>query len=170
MNKTIDILLGDLHDAMRAANPPKYTLPTLAKPDRVLGLATLARLRGECHGYDDASAERKATFHRAGMRLVLWIVQHIDRGARVNSNKAGIAVSGEVVLHGKACYAQVLYDGRGARILWRRPLDERNSVRWDNDGANKYIDLRSPSAEQQLRHMVEQFRRWETEALTGGAA
>ena len=162
MSKPLDTLLGERHDAMRAANPPKHTLPSLTRTDRVRGLATLARLRGGCDGYDNA--ENKATFHRAGMRLLLWVAQHIDRGARVNSNKAGPAVSGEVTLHGKQCYAQVLHDGRGVRVMWRRPLDEKNSVRWDNDGANKYIDLRSASADQQLRRMVETFQKWEAQA------
>lgn len=136
------------------------------------GLDTLARLRGPINDYNYATGKRQ--LHRNGLSLAAAVARLANLEARVFSNKAGPAVAGEVVLHSAGAYLQVResLNGHGVGIMWRRPKDRANSVRWDSDGANKWIFL-SGDREQvirQLGHMVEQFRRWETEALTGGAA
>ena len=136
------------------------------------GLNTLARLRGPVSDYNSPTGKRQ--LHRNGLSLAAAVARLASLEARVFSNKAGPAVAGEVVLHSAGAYMQVCesLNGKGICIMWRRPKDRANSVRWDSDGASKWIVLGGDRAQviRQLCHMVEQFRRWETEALTGGAA
>lgn len=136
------------------------------------GLDTLARLRDPISDYQSPTAKRQ--LHRNGLSLAAAVARLANLEARVFSNKAGPAVAGEVVLHSAGAYMQVCesLNGNGVCVMWRRPKDRTNSVRWDSDGANKWIILGGDREQviRQLGYMVEQFRRWETEALTGGAA
>lgn len=129
------------------------------------GLSTLSTLTNrEANGYSHPAAHTKHQLHRNGVRFLNAIADELGLSERAYSNRAGIAVSGEVVLHAKDVYIQIDHDGNGARILWRRPLDATNSVRWDNDGQNRYVYLYSHTThamqDARIRTMVAVFRRW----------
>jgi len=73
-------------------------------------------------GYD---ADRKAVFHREARRLMRQLVTALALPVDsfdIRSNKGGIAVSGEITLHGEFIYVQVSQScfGDGCEVLFRR--------------------------------------------------
>lgn len=73
-------------------------------------------------GYD---MDRKAAFHHEARRLLRRLAKALALDADsydIRSNQGGIAVSGEVTLHGETLYVQVSqsYIGPGSEVLYRQ--------------------------------------------------
>ena len=76
------------------------------------------------NGYSDAAQAKKDAFHRAGKKFFRDLASAIglQKGSfDVRSNLGGIAVSGEVTLHGESIYVQLSEScmHRGCSILYR---------------------------------------------------
>lgn len=89
-------------------------------------------LAQKINAYSDAGYLRKQAFHREGRTFLKRLASALAlaRGTfEVRSNKAGIAVSGEVTLHSDTLYVQ-LYEGAcgraGVSILYRRCKGRRD--------------------------------------------
>lgn len=129
------------------------------------GLSTLSTLTNrEANEYSNTGAHAKRQLHRNGTQFLNAIADELGLSERARSNKAGVAVSGEVTLHSENVFIQIDHDENGVRILWRRPLDATNSVRWDTDGQNRYVHLHThvthAMQDARIRTMVAVFRRW----------
>ena len=78
------------------------------------------------NGYSDVGAQRKKSMHLAGMRFMRLLAQELgmQQGSfDVRSNKGGVAVSGEVTLHGEYLYVQMSESpvgDKGACLMYRR--------------------------------------------------
>lgn len=76
----------------------------------------------DINGYSEAGAIAKDYYHLEGKKFLRDLAKEIGIPAGtfdVRSNKAGMAVSGEVTLHSDTIYVQ-LHDGRkGIEILFR---------------------------------------------------
>ena len=136
------------------------------------GMPTLRNLRGHMvDGYSDEGARRKASMHRNGKILLSFLADHAHMATdrvQVRSNLGGMAVSGEVTLHTDWVWAQVSQLGQRVVIMYRRPMNSANSVRWDADGANRFIHLDEPDdarLDAQMRMMLDCFTRWEEAGL-----
>jgi len=86
------------------------------------GLSNLQQIMLQPIGYD---ADRKAVFHREACRLMHGLATALalpDDSFDIRSNKGGIAVSGEITLHGEHVYLQISQScmGRGYEVLFRR--------------------------------------------------
>lgn len=86
------------------------------------GLSKLQQIMSQPIGYD---ADRKAVFHREARRLMQGLAKALGLPGGsfdVRSNQGGIAVSGEVTLHGEQVYVQVSQPcfGPGTEVLFRR--------------------------------------------------
>ena len=133
----------------------KLTKPMLA------ALSELAAIRGPIHQYDDAAERRKLAMHKQGLVLARAIAK-LYPGTKVRSNMGGIAVSGEVYMHGDNVWFQISQSLGGVALMWRRPKNARDSVRWDADGQNRYIDLSDNAAQvqSQIEEMLSYFDKW----------
>lgn len=72
--------------------------------------------------YNGADHATKEAFHRAGMLRLRKLAAALDMPAGtfdVRSNRAGMAVSGEVTLHGERIYVQVSHGGICPGIMFR---------------------------------------------------
>ena len=78
-------------------------------------------MAGPINGYTAEAEENKAAFHREGRRELKKLAQALNLEPDdydVRSNKAGIAVSGEVTLHTEEFYVQ-LSDSCVAPVMYR---------------------------------------------------
>ena len=72
--------------------------------------------------YTTIGASNKAALHTLGRKFLKELVSEvgIPNGTYdIRSNKAGIAVSGEVTLHSERLYVQLSENGNGVEILFR---------------------------------------------------
>lgn len=74
--------------------------------------------------YSDAGAARKDTLHKAGRSWLRYVAMNIGLMPGtydIRSNKGGIAVSGEVTLHGENIYVQLSESclHRGVSVMYR---------------------------------------------------
>lgn len=134
------------------------------------GLPSLRKLSGQSTSGHAESGKAKASMHRNGRSLLnrlAWYAHPRTDSVRVSSNLGGPAVSGEVVLHTDWVWAQVSAVGRRLVVMYRRPLNAANSVRWDSDGANRfvYLDTRADVLERELATMLRCFAMWEENGL-----
>ena len=131
---------------------------------RYAGLPTLAALRGPINDYTRDGGAAKKKLHRNGTQFLRALQATIRCRGRVYSNIGGNAVSGEATLHADEVFIQISeFNGtRGVSLMWRRPLNAQNSVRWDSDGANRYIRLAGDpdQVDQQIAAMLSQFQTW----------
>lgn len=79
---------------------------------------------GDFNDYSDESSARKNSLHTQGKTFLKTIAKVLGLGLKdydLRSNKAGIAVSGEVTLHADHLYIQISesFSGRGLSILFR---------------------------------------------------
>lgn len=137
---------------------------------RLPGLPSLRKLSGQnTSGYAE-NGKAKASLHRNGRALLnrlAWYAHPSTDSVRVSSNPGGPAVSGEVILHTDWVWAQVSAVDRRLAIVYRRPMNAANSVRWDSDGANRfvYLDTRKDALERDLAAMLRCFAMWEEKGL-----
>ena len=129
------------------------------------GLSTLATLTNRgVNEYSNAGAHAKRQLHRNGMRFLNAIADELGLSERARSNKAGIAVSGEVTLHAADVWIQLseAIGTKGVTLMWRRPLNAHDSVRWDHDGNNRFIRLGGApnQVDRQITNMIRQFQAW----------
>jgi hypothetical protein len=72
--------------------------------------------------YNVADHSAKLVFHRAGMAQLRALAKALGLAPGtydVRSNKAGMAVSGEVTLHGERVYIQLSHGGFSPGIMYR---------------------------------------------------
>lgn len=105
-------------------------------------LKKLASLSPGIDAYTDAGAAKKATLHSAGKSFLRRLADDLGMPAGsfdIRSNKGGIAVSGEVTLHGDSLYVQLSENciGRGAvNVMYRTCRDRQDCC----GGQNNFID------------------------------
>lgn len=89
----------------------------------------------------DLAYEGKEKFHRLGKRVCRQIADAIglqEGSFDIRSNKGGIAVSGEVTLHGEHIYIQLSQScfGNRDRFMYRSCRDRRDYT----GGPNRWMD------------------------------
>lgn len=95
------------------------------------------------NAYSPVGEQKKRAFHTVGRKFLLDVAAEIGlpRGSfDVRSNKAGIAVSGEVVLHGEHVYVQLAecaVGSPGISAMYRPCRGRRDYV----GGANHFIRM-----------------------------
>jgi len=110
--------IGDSDSALRLA-----CLDAIGDMRRKPVLNTLA-LRGVAY---DATA--KKLFHseaRRALRQLADALGYDKQDYDLRNNVGGVAVSGEVTLHSSEIYVQVMCNGRGGDVLYRRCRDRRD--------------------------------------------
>lgn len=105
----------------------------------------LARLKN-INGYSVEANAAKETFHSEGRKFLKSLAKEIgmpEGSYEIRSNKAGMAVSGEVTLHGETLYVQLSESvvGRpGVGILYRT-CEGRKDYRGGNNNWAEMSDL-----------------------------
>lgn len=85
----------------------------------------LSAIRVHINEYSDSGSAAKATLHSAGRSFLRALAEDLGLGKGdfdMRSNKAGIAVSGEVTLHSDSLYVQLMEScvgSGGVSILYR---------------------------------------------------
>ena len=85
-----------------------HSIPTGRTADRLV-TPFLKTTRQPIHAYNDEAAANKALFHRHGKALLKRVAHDLGYtpgSYDLNSNMAGIAVSGEITLHTDDLYVQ----------------------------------------------------------------
>lgn len=95
---------------------------------------------GNFHEYDEASAKNKAALHSKGKTFLKKLAGELGLTAYdLHSNKAGIAVSGEVTLHSDNLYVQMAESfGRPGLVILYRSCTSRKDYR---GGTNNYATV-----------------------------
>lgn len=105
-----------------------------------------ALLGTDYNGYTESALARKEQFHRQGKSFLKKIAAAIGLPAGsfdIRSNKAGMACSGEVTLHGEHIYIQLSEScmGPGLQALFRTCNGRKDYT----GGANNFAKLESMS-------------------------
>lgn len=84
-------------------------------------MATLQQLKNKEFSYNQSNKDQ---LHRAGKKALKQLAERLGLKKdefEVRSNKGGIAVSGEVILHTDKLYIQLCdsFNGKGIRFLFR---------------------------------------------------
>lgn len=102
-------------------------------------------LAPELNGYSAAARKAKDEFHTHGKTFLKDLAEAIGLTPGtydIRSNKAGIAVSGEVTLHGEKVYASLhekLSLSGGVEMLYR----ECNGRKDCKGGRNNFVDMKN---------------------------
>jgi hypothetical protein len=96
----------------------------------------------EINGYSDESQARKDAMHKHGAKFLKGFAQALGLTPdqfSVRSNKAGIAVSGEVTLHADHLYVQLCesFGSRGLQLLYRTCTSQKDFT----GGQNRYVTM-----------------------------
>jgi len=88
--------------------------------------------------YSYCDPKKKTLLHSRGKRFLRLLVEHLDlQGAKISSNKAGIAVSGEITMISPTLYIQISeHLGNGLSLLIR---GTRSDYHPDYTGLNNHI-------------------------------
>ena len=98
--------------------------------------------------YDDAGAARKKRFHQLGRRALLALASTLDLepgSFDIRSNMGGIAISGEITLHGEWLYVQFGQNIGNLGFMYRRCIG-RKDYRGQQNQWMPYGDLRNWNA------------------------
>jgi hypothetical protein len=115
---------------------------TMATPNPLTALKKLAAITPGVDEYSSTGSAKKETLHTSGRSFLRGLAKELgmaDGSFDVRSNKAGIAVSGEVTLHSDQLYVQLSEScmGRGGiSLLYRNCAGRRDCV----GGMNNFID------------------------------
>lgn len=92
----------------------------------------------DINGYSDAGAARKQTFHKEGKKFLKQLAEVLGITAEcdVRSNLGGVAVSGEVTLHGDRLYVQLYEYQNGVQVLYRACTGRKDYTGGQNNNAN----------------------------------
>lgn len=106
------------------SNPTETTTDQLV-PD------FLQTVRPVIHAYSEEDAANKEQFHRTGVALLRQIARDLGYASGsydVRSNKGGIAVSGEIILHSDDLYVQFSCSAFGSELqmMYRRCQHRRD--------------------------------------------
>lgn len=114
----------------------------------VSALTALSKIRVASY---DAAAKRRFTAAAvkvanavaAMLELEVSDASPLPAGAtRIKTSLGGPAVGGDVYLHGHNFWLCITgNETRAPTVFYRRPLNSANSVRWDDDGANRVVNL-----------------------------
>lgn len=120
------------------------------------------------HAYTSEDEQAKERFHRDGRTFLRSLAQALDLskgGYDLRSNRAGIAVSGEVTLHATYLYVQLSESPlrRGVTILYRSCQSQKDFV----GGQNHWLQIQhltdplvqSKFVDASRRLMVEGYQR-----------
>jgi hypothetical protein len=116
---------------------------TMATPNPLSSLKKLAAIKGDVNEYSDAGAARKQTLHTTGRSFLKGLAHDLgipESEFNIRSNKAGIAVSGEVTLHSDKIYVQIHESSvgeRGLSVLYRNCAGKKDYV----GGMNHHIRM-----------------------------
>lgn len=109
----------------------------------------LSKLKG-VDAYSDAGAARKDTLHKAGRSWLRYVAASLglEPGTYdIRSNQGGIAVSGEVTLHGENIYVQLsescLHPGIS---VMSRTCKGRKDYTGGNNTFHRFSDLVNPES------------------------
>lgn len=118
------------------------------------------------NGYSDEGQAAKEAFHREGVKFLSALAKALGLKAGtydVRSNKAGMAVSGEVTLHSDDLYLQLSEScmGPGVKAMYRTCDSRKDCCGHQNHFADiekfKGADAQKQLVDQ-LRRMVEQVQ------------
>lgn len=119
----------------------------------------LSRLNG-VDAYSDAGTERKVTLHKSGRSWLRYVAEALglEPGSYdVRSNMGGIAVSGEVTLHGESIYVQLSESclHPGISIMYRSCKGRKDYT----GGSNNFQRLADLVDKENLDRFLSQCRR-----------
>lgn len=118
---------------------------------------TPALLASDINGYTDAGQAKKDAFHRAAKKFLIKLAPQILTLGEISSNKGGIAVSGEITLHGESIYIQISEScmHRGPSIMYRtcKGFDDYCG------GQNHFVKMSDLTDPSQMDAFIEECRR-----------
>lgn len=129
-------------------------------------LTSLSRLRPGINSYTDAGHRQKTQMHSAGRAFLQRLARDLGLQTHerdIRSNRAGIAVSGEVTLHADRLYVQISESclGRGGATVLYRSCEGRRDY---SGGTNHWRSMGEISRD--YPRFVAECRR----LMTGGAS
>ncbi|MEL0638882.1 hypothetical protein V6259_19355 [Marinomonas sp. TI.3.20] len=94
----------------------------------------------------------KNSFHSESKKVLkeLSRILGIEKECKISSNKAGIACSGEISLHGDSIYIVISQFFGGEEVLYRGCDSRQNSVSTSARGHNQYCKITDLFTEHQL--------------------
>lgn len=97
-------------------------------------LPVIFKVTQPINAYTDVGAMLKATLHKEGKRFLSDVAKELELDKsefEIRSNLAGIAVSGEVMLHTDRLYIQIAESGmsQGIQILYRTCNGQNRFIR-----------------------------------------
>lgn len=109
---------------------------------------TPALLTSDIDGYTDEGQARKDAYHRDGKKFLRELASEIGltKGEfDIRNNIGGIAVSGEITLHGESIYVQISEScmHSGVSIMYRTCKGRKDYCGGPNHSA-KMLDLKNP--------------------------
>jgi hypothetical protein len=129
-----------------------------------------ALLANGFNGYSDQAQANKDALHKQGQTFLKKLAAKLGLQAgqfTVRSNKAGMAVSGEVTLHADHLYVQLSesFSGPGLQMMYRGCLSQRDYCGLNNQYA-KMTDFADEDEQATgLRRMTTAMAQAKTEAL-----
>lgn len=99
------------------------------------------------NSYSDSGHDLKERFHRAAKKVLKSLAQEIglpDGSYDIRSNKGGIAVSGEVTLHGEHIYVQMYessFGNGGIEMMYRSCKSRKDYSGDQNYFVKNVLDL-----------------------------
>lgn len=119
------------------------------------------RALGEINEYSDEAAKRKNNLHVKGKTFLKALAAELNLGAKdydLRSNKAGIAVAGEVTLHADGIYLQ-LSDSFSAppcvQLLYRTCKGRADYT----GGQNHFVKLPQLAEPSEVSRLIENIKR-----------
>lgn len=121
---------------------------------------TTALLASDIDGYTDAGQAKKDAFHRAGKKFLRELATDIDLAKGefdIRSNMGGIAVSGEITLHGESIYVQMseYCMHRGSSIMYRTCEGHKDYC----GGQNHFVKMSDLTNLSQMNAFIDECRR-----------
>lgn len=117
----------------------------MASPNPLTALKKLAAIRPGVDEYSNAGAAKKETLHTSGRSFLRGLAKELcieDGAFDVRSNKGGIAVSGEVILHSDKIYVQLsesCIGSGGISVMYRNCAGRKDYC----GGTNNFVDVSS---------------------------
>lgn len=118
------------------------------------------RTSGEINEYSDAAARRKAAMHKDGKTFLKKLATALGLSSSeftLSSNKAGIAVAGEVTLHADTLYVQMCDSSYNSslRLLYRSCKTRKDY----SGGTNNYVTLEDMNDEHRQERTIQYMRK-----------
>jgi len=124
-----------------------------------------ALLVQDVRAYSQSGSEKKHAVHADGRRFLKELARELQLpidSFEVRSNPAGIAVSGEVTLHGEHLYVQLsesAVSGAGVSALYRSCNGRHDYT----GGANHFVRMQELREPRRMARWLEELRRIEAQ-------